>query len=87
MASSNREAEDREWQAAMLAVPFSGRHTDCAQHLRQVMAAGGVEVTVRAANPLIPTPWTQGMTCPHGTTFWYEPTSDQRATWNREQTP
>ena len=76
-----------ECRTAMAAVPFSGDHADCAEHLRRVMAAGGVEVTVRSANPLIATHWTQGMTCPHGTTYWYEPTSEQRATWAREGTP
>lgn len=78
---------DDEIRAAMFAVPAPDSHDGCADHIRNIMAVGGVEVTVRAANPLIASQWTRGMTCPHGTTYWYEPTGEQHAKWAREGTP
>ena len=45
------------------------------------------EITVSTAPPLVKNPFTEGYTCPHGTTYWIEPTSEQIAKWHAEGTP
>lgn len=67
-----------------------GRST-CAEFLRATMAAIGAEeglgceITVSTARPLIVGPYgVNGYDCPHGATYWIEPTSEQIAEWNRE---
>lgn len=60
-------------------------HAECAVYLRDRAAALGVEVTVSTATPLILTPYTTApFTCPHGTTYYIEPTSEQIAQWARD---
>jgi hypothetical protein len=60
-------------------------HSACAQYIRDWFAEQDTDVTVSTARPLVATPYTQpGMTCPHGTTFWMEPTSEQIAQWARD---
>lgn len=58
----------------------------CTEACKQVVLdlIADIEVTVTTAPPLIPSPWTQAFTCPHGVKFYLEPTSDQRATWARD---
>lgn len=65
--------------------------SQCAEFLRTHMAAIGAEsgrnceITVSTATPLIVGPYgINGYDCPHGTTYWIEPTSEQIAEWNRE---
>jgi hypothetical protein len=59
-------------------------HAECKGFLRGQMAELGIEIVVSTAPPLVPSPWTEHMVCPHGTTFYYEPTSEQRAAWVRD---
>ena len=55
----------------------------CADQLRTGMHP--TEITVSTEPPLIRGPWTtDGMTCPHGVTYWIEPTGEQIAQWRRE---
>lgn len=67
--------------------------TECAQFIADTMAAiaakdgEGCEITVSTAPPLIAGPYgTNGYTCPHGVTYWIEPTSEQIAEWNAKGT-
>ena len=58
---------------------------DCADELRTRMARMGVEVTVSTSAPLVAGPYTTDpMVCPHGITYWFEPTGDQIAAWARD---
>lgn len=60
-------------------------HAGCAATLKDEMAAMGVEITVSASRPLVIGPYTtEGFTCPHGTTYWIEPTGEQIAAWVRD---
>lgn len=59
--------------------------SECAQLLIDEMAGRGAEVTVSVMPPLIRNPYTtDGFRCPHGVTYWLEPTSEQIAQWARE---
>jgi len=42
------------------------------------------DITVSTAPPLVANPFTEGYTCPHGTSYWIEPTGDQIARWKAE---
>jgi hypothetical protein len=43
------------------------------------------DITVSTEPPLIRGPYTtDGRMCPHGTTYWIEPTGEQVAEWRRE---
>lgn len=58
-------------------------HAGCAGVLREGMA--GFEVTVSTERPLVASPYTtEGFTCPHGVTYWIEPTGEQIARWQAE---
>lgn len=46
-----------------------------------------VDIHVTTAPPVVPSPWTAAVTCPHGTTFYMEPTGEQLAEWSRVQMP
>lgn len=63
--------------------------TQCAQFLIDYMArlgaehGEGCEITVSTAPPLVVSPYgANGYECPHGVTYWIEPTSEQIAHWN-----
>lgn len=57
----------------------------CREVLRKGMADRAIEVTVSTEPHLIPTGYDQGsFVCPHGTRFYMEPTSEQRAEWARD---
>jgi hypothetical protein len=63
----------------------------CADVLRDGMAAiaaadgRGCEVTVSTAPPLVANPYgIKQYECPHGTTYWIEPTSEQMMEWARD---
>jgi hypothetical protein len=63
----------------------------CAEFIRQSMRNIGAElgrnceITVSTAPPLVASPYgANGYECPHGVTYWVEPTSEQIAEWNRE---
>lgn len=58
---------------------------ECEQTLRDKWAKYGTEVTISTAPPLVAGPYTKpGMTCPHGVTYWMEPTGEQIAQWARD---
>lgn len=62
-----------------------GDHSTCEKALTEGMAAQGVEITVSTEPPLVAGPYTtNGHTCPHGVTFWIEPTGEQIAAWARD---
>jgi hypothetical protein len=68
--------------------------SECAELIRAGLAESGqmvtgqdCEVTVSATRPLVMNEWIRGYTCPHGVTYWFEPTTDQIATWNARQWP
>jgi hypothetical protein len=59
-------------------------HEGCSAELRDRMAAMGIEVTVSTAPPIVPGDYvTDPFVCPHGTSFWLEPTGEQIAEWVR----
>lgn len=61
---------------------------DCADSIRRDYATLGVEVTVRTAPPLVIGAYEPaGWTCPHGVTYWCEPTGEQIAQWCADGTP
>jgi NAD-dependent dihydropyrimidine dehydrogenase PreA subunit len=81
-------------------MPDSGRATsnhaagidhDCAEQLRQSMRDLGEDATVSTERPVVATPYTYvdgricAFTCPHGVTFYLEPTSEQIAQWAAEE--
>jgi hypothetical protein len=61
--------------------------SECAEFLRTTMAAGfpnhpGCDITVSTAPPLVASPYgANSYECPHGVTYWIEPTSEQIADW------
>lgn len=59
-------------------------HTTCRQELATRLAGMGLEVTISTEQPLVVGPYTQGMTCPHDVTYWFEPTGEQIAQWARD---
>lgn len=60
-------------------------HKDCRGYLRDRFGRRGIEITVSTAPPLVLTPYTTNpFTCPHGTDYWVEPTSEQIAAWARD---
>jgi hypothetical protein len=55
---------------------------ECEKVLRDEMAEKGVKVTVSTMAPLVRGPYTEdGFICPHGLTYWLEPTGEQIAEW------
>lgn len=57
----------------------------CAAELRDGMRRLGTEVTVSTSAPVVAGPYTtEPFTCPHGVTYWIEPTGEQIAEWVRE---
>lgn len=60
-------------------------HSGCSAYIRRFFDEQGIDVTIATVPPLVSGPYTEpGMTCPHGTTFWFEPTGDQIAAWARD---
>ena len=55
--------------------------TVCAQLLIDTMAGLDCEITVTAVQPHVPGPFVTGHRCPHGVTYWIEPTGEQIAAW------
>jgi len=55
---------------------------ECWRTVKGRMAAMDVDVTVSAQAPLVIGPYTaEPMVCPHGVTWWWEPTGEQIADW------
>lgn len=60
-------------------------HAGCREYLRQRASHFGSEVSVSTEPPLVAGPYpTGGFKCPHGTTFYIEPTGEQIAQWARD---
>lgn len=60
-------------------------HDTCLAVLKDRMAALGVDITVSTIAPIVRGPYTTApFICPHGTTFWIEPTGEQIAEWVRD---
>ncbi|MEU1284954.1 hypothetical protein [Kitasatospora sp. NPDC005856] len=62
---------------------------ECEQTLREkwakVCGDQPTEITVSTVPPLVAGPYTKdGLTCPHGITYWIEPTGEQIAQWARD---
>jgi hypothetical protein len=59
---------------------------ECAEDvLRAGMTALGADVTVSTRPPLVAGPYTTDpFTCPHGVSYWMEPTGEQIARWARD---
>jgi hypothetical protein len=58
-------------------------HAACASALRDGMAP--IAITISTEPPLTIGPYTtDGFTCPHGVTYWIEPTGEQIARWQAE---
>jgi hypothetical protein len=60
----------------------------CAHVLITNMAAMGAEVTVSTAPPIVHGRYTvDPFRCPHGVTYWIEPTGEQIAAWVKDGVP
>ena len=71
--------------AAMIPPGKGDDHSLCAAYLRDWMAAAGCEVTVSTVPPIIAGPYAHdGFICPHGTTYWLEPTGEQITQWAKD---
>lgn len=58
----------------------------CGKYLQQQFAVTtGTSVTVSTHPPLMPSPFTTtAFICPHGRSYWPEPTGEQIAAWGRD---
>jgi hypothetical protein len=67
------------------AIDSTAPHIQCQQTLIDGMRDMGVEITVSVLPPLVEGPYTtDSYTCPHGTTYWIEPTGEQIAQWVKD---
>ena len=61
-------------------------HNLCRPALVKSMADEDIEITVSDQPPLIANAYTiDPFICPHGTSYWMEPTSEQIAAWARDK--
>ena len=57
----------------------------CEAELRDGMRGLGTDVMVSTSEPVVAGPYTtDGFICPHGVTYWIEPTGEQIAEWVRD---
>lgn len=57
-------------------------HPPCAADLRALFAKHGIEITVSTLPPVVAGPYTTDpFECPHGISYWVEPTGEQIAQW------
>lgn len=69
----------------MTTVPDAFTH-ECENDLRRMWAERNTEVTITTVPPIVAGPYTtDGMRCPHGITYWFEPTGEQIAKWVRDR--
>ena len=60
-------------------------HNQCRRQLTDDAASRGIEIVASTAPPLVEGPYVVGVfTCPHGTTFYTQPTGEQIARWARD---
>lgn len=58
---------------------------ECIDFLKATMAGLGCDVFVSTEPPIVCGPYpTEAARCPHGTTFYMEPTGEQIAQWVRD---
>ena len=58
---------------------------DCANFLAGKMRGLGVDITVSTVAPAVTGPYTtEPFACPHGVTYWIEPTGEQIAAWAQD---
>lgn len=63
-------------------------HADCLPFIRSAFEGKGADVVVSTLPPLVYGPYTtDALMCPHGTTYYLEPTGDQVAKWALESRP
>jgi hypothetical protein len=58
-------------------------HSGCAQVLIDMAAEAGTEITVSVFPPVDGPYPAESFTCPHGITYWIQPTAEQIAAWVR----
>jgi hypothetical protein len=59
-----------------------GGRSECARELATRSQALGMAITVSAEPPATPSPYgEEWITCPHGVTYWIEPTGEQICAW------
>lgn len=60
----------------MTEIPAAFKH-DCAEYLKAKATEHGLDIHVSTRPPIVAGPYTtEPMVCPHGTTYWYEPTGE-----------
>lgn len=65
--------------------PQPRTHSECALFLKDIMSDLGCDTTVSTAPPIVCGPYpTEVVRCPHGTTFYLEPTGEQVSQWARD---
>lgn len=63
-------------------------HEKCAATIRDFLEAEGIDAIVTTEPLLFETPYESlNMACPHGVTFYTQPTSEQIAKWIEAGTP
>ena len=73
----------------MTTQPISAFTHECENTIREkwakVCGDQPTEITISTVPPIVAGPYTQdGLTCPHGITYWLEPTGEQIAAWGRD---
>lgn len=60
-------------------------HAACPSELRTIAKLQGLDVHVSTEPPLVKGPYfTEEFVCPHGTTYWIEPTGEQITKWVKD---
>lgn len=68
-----------------ITTPAPTTHSECREYVRLTMAELGCDATVSTAPPLAEGEFENaGFICPHGTTYWLQPTGEQVAKWARD---
>ncbi len=66
-------------------IPEPVPHSACRGKLQAAADNFGVDVVISTAPPLVDGPYrAEGLTCPHGTTYYTQPTGEQIAQWARD---
>jgi len=71
-------------------LPTSAFTHECENTLREMWAKVSgdqpTDITISTVPPIVAGPYTQdGLRCPHGVTYWLEPTGEQIAKWVRDR--
>jgi hypothetical protein len=61
---------------------------DCRDYMESLADKDGVDIIISTEPPLVCGPYgINGFTCPHGITYWIEPSGEQIAQWVKDGTP